>query len=220
MSIRTPRVIFALLAIAALQGCGTLYATSKNPRGDDVMLLGYDPVVYFTEGRRVRGSKTITATLPGRTYYFASPRHKQMFDDNPSSYEPQYGGFCSDGAAFGIKMSTDPNEFEIVNGRLFIFGDIIGHQMWKLDPQWNIAYADALWAEAKDVGWRLQSLKRHLFKVRHYLTGRELMDEWKRRNPGKTINYDPGGMMTNLFIKQPGWRAAEGYGQPALGYPD
>ena len=25
--------------------------------------------------------------------------------------------------------------------------------------------------------------------------------------------------VTNMFLKPPGWRAAEGYGQPALGYP-
>ena len=46
------------------------------------------------------------------------------------------------------------------------------------------------------------------------------MADWKRRNPGKELSYDPGGMLTNLFVKQSGWRAAEGFGQPALGYPD
>ena len=209
-----------LLVAVGLQGCGTLYATAKNPHGDDVMLLGYDPVAYFTAGRPVRGSKAITATLPGRTYYFATAQHKQLFDADPAKYEPQYGGFCSDGAAFGIKMSTDPAEFEIVDGRLFIFGDILGHEMWRLDPQWNIAHADRLWPEAKDVGYRWQSLRRYLNKVPHYLTGRELMAEWKRRNPGRELTYDPGGMVGNLFVKQPGWRAAEGFGQPAVGYPD
>jgi len=209
-----------LTGILLLQGCGTLYATAKNPRGDDVMLLGFDPVAYFTDGRPARGVNAITTTLPGRTYYFASATHKQMFDADPAKYEPQYGGFCSDGAAFGIKLSTDPSQFEIVNGRLFIFGDILGHEMWKLDPQWNIGHADALWPEAKDNGYRWQSLKRYANKVPHYLTGRELMAEWKRRNPGKELNYDPGNMLVNLFFKQPGWRAAEGFGQPAVGYPD
>jgi YHS domain-containing protein len=209
-----------LLATLGLQGCGTLYATAKNPRGDDVMLLGYDPVAYFTDGRPARGSNAITSALPGRTYYFATAQHKQLFDAAPAKYEPQYGGFCSDGAAFGIKLSTDPSEFEIVDGRLFVFGDILGHEMWKLDPQWNIAHADRLWPEAKDNGYRWQSLKRYIDKVPHYLTGRELMDEWKRRHPGQELHYDPGSMFVNLFLKQPGWRAAEGFGQPALGYPD
>ena len=46
------------------------------------------------------------------------------------------------------------------------------------------------------------------------------MDEWRRRNPGRSLSYDPGNMAVNLFSKQPGWRAAEGFGQPAVGYPD
>ena len=213
-------VMMSLLLSIGLQGCGTLSATAKNPRGDDVMLLGHDPVAYFTEGRPTRGSSAITTTLPGRTYYFATARHKALFDAEPARYEPQYGGFCSDGAAFGIKLSTDPAEFEIVDGRLFIFGDILGHEMWKLDPRWNIAHADRLWPEARDVGYRWQSLKRYLHKVPHYLTGRELMDEWKRRNPGRELRYDPGNMFVNMLLKQPGWRAAEGFGQPAVGYPD
>jgi hypothetical protein len=57
-------------------------------------------------------------------------------------------------------------------------------------------------------------------KVPHYKTGAQIKAEWQARNPGKTpSSYDPGGMVTNLFLKQPGWRAAEGFGQPALGYP-
>jgi len=223
-STRAARGAFALamlvFTLLLLQGCGTLYATAKNPRGDDVMLLGFDPVAYFTDARPTRGSRAITTSLPGRTYYFASAQHKEMFDADPAKYEPQYGGFCSDGAAFGIKLSTDPSEFEIVGGRLFIFGDILGHEMWKLDPRWNIDHADKLWPEAKDVGYRWQSLKRYMHKVPHYVTGRELMDEWKRRNPGRQLSYDPGNMIVNMFFKQPGWRAAEGFGQPAVGYPD
>jgi hypothetical protein len=57
-------------------------------------------------------------------------------------------------------------------------------------------------------------------KVPWYRTGSELKAEFEKQNPGKKLTYDPGGMVTNLFLKQPGWRAAEGFGQPVLGYPD
>ncbi len=213
-------VVLALL----LQACGTPYATTKNPRGDDVMLLGYDPVAYFTQGKSARGVNEIFSALPAvvptRMYYFATAEHKRLFDANPAKYEPQYGGFCGSGAAFGIKLGSDPTEFEIVDGRLFIFGDILGREMWKLEPTWNINHADQLWPEMKDAGWRGQSLARFANKVPHYKTGAELMAEWRLRNPGRALSYDPGGMVSNLFTKQPGWRAAEGFGQPVLGYPD
>ena len=48
---------------------------------------------------------------------------------------------------------------------------------------------------------RWQSIKRYVNKVPHYINGRELMDEWGRRNPGKALNYDPGNMIVNMFFK-------------------
>ena len=111
-------------------------------------------------------------------------------------------------------------EAMIERGRLFIFGDVIGQTAWRLDPAWNIAHADALWPDIRDRGWRGQSLRAYAHKVPHYLTGAQIRAEWERRHPGRAWPaYDPGGMITNLFLKPPGWRAAEGFGQPALGYP-
>ena len=66
----------------------------------------------------------------------------------------------------------------------------------------------------------VKSLRAYAHKVPHYLTGAQIRAEWERRHPGRAWPaYDPGGMITNLFLKPPGWRAAEGFGQPALGYP-
>ena len=212
--------IFGVLWFAVqLSGCGTLHATAPNPRGDEVMLLGYDPVAYFTRGMPTRGQISITSTLPGRTYYFETLEHKTIFDAAPQKYEPQYGGFCSNGAPYKIKLGSDPTEFEIVNGRLFIFGDILGREMWKLHRDENIANADRVWPDIAGKGWRAASLAAFASKVDWYRTSAELHAEYERRNPGKKLSYDPGGMFANLVLKRPGWRAAEGFGQPALGYP-
>ncbi len=101
-----------------------------------------------------------------------------------------------------------------------IFGDVLGQTAWQIDPAWNVAHADRLWPEMKGNGWRYQSLKGYAAKVPHYQTGAQIKAQWEAKNPGKTFpGYDPGGMVKNLFLKQPGWRAAEGFGQPALGYP-
>jgi hypothetical protein len=205
--------------LVALAGCGTPYAT-VDAGGEAVMLLGYDPVAYFTEGKPVRGSPDLKLALPERSYYFANQQHLEMFRADPAKYEPQYGGFCASGAAFAVKLGSDPSAWQIEGGRLFIFGDVIGKTAWQLDPAWNIGHADRLWPAIRDRGWRVQSLRAYVDKVAHYQTGAQIRAEWERRNPGRSWpSYDPGGMVTNLFIKQPGWRAAEGFGQPALGYP-
>ena len=211
----------ALLALALLLGaCGTPYATVPNAAGQPVMLLGHDPVAYFTRGAPMRGKPDLQVALPDRTYYFATAEHRALFEADPARYEPQYGGFCASGAAFAVKLGSDPTAWQIFDGRLFIFGDVLGKTAWQLDPAWNVGHADGLWPAISDKGWRAQSLAAYMNKVPHYLTGADIRRAWQARHPGETpSSYDPGGMVTNLFLKRPGWRAAEGFGQPALGYP-
>ena len=211
------RLVLAVIAFV-LAGCGTTHATVETSRHEQLMLLGFDPVAYFTEGKPVRGRHTLPATHEGRTYYFASAAHRDAFATDPAKYEPQYGGFCSDGAPYNVKLGSDPTQFEIREGRLFIFGDIIGHEMWLLDPATNVHHADALWPAMRDEGWRAQSLKGWFSKVPWYRDGKSLMAEWRAKHPGQELRYDTGGPFHNLF-KYPGWRAREGFSQPALGVP-
>jgi YHS domain-containing protein len=213
-------ITLLLLSLAALLGgCGTTHATIPTSRGEELMLLGHDPVGYFTDGKPVRGKHTIAAETQGRTYYFASPENRAKFLATPAKYEPQYGGFCSNGAPYAVKLGSDPTQFEIRDGRLFIFGDILGREFWLLDEKNNIAHADALWPEIAGKGWRGQSLKAWTSKVPWYRTGASLMAEWRAKHPGRTLEYDTGGAFNNLVFKYPGWRAREGFGQPRLGVP-
>ena len=213
------RLLAAAGAALFLAGCGTTHATIETERGERLMLLGHDPVAYFTEGRPVRGKPELAAAHEGRTYYFSKPQNVATFLASPARYEPQYGGFCSNGAAYAVKLGSDPTEFEIRDGRLLIFGDILGHELWKLDERDNIRHADELWPSIRDVGWRWQTIKGLVLRVPWYQTGRQLKERWQAQNPGKTLDYDPGGLFENLFLKRPGWRAIEGHGQPALGLP-
>ena len=215
------RLFLAVLAAVWLSACGTPYATVSNRSAEPVMLLGHDPVAYFTQGIPTRGKAEHKVSLPERTYYFATAENKALFAANPNRYEPQYGGFCASGAAFSIKLGSDPTAWQIFEGRLFIFGDVLGKTAWQLDPQWNVRHADALWPSIQDKGWRGASLAAYASKVPHYKTGVQIRKEWDAKNPGQTWpTYDTGGMFNNLFVKPPGWRAAEGFSQPALGYPE
>ena len=217
---RILRWLIVCLGLAWLAGCGTPYATVPNSRGEPVMLLGHDPVAYFTTGAPQRGLPALSVSLPDRTYYFASAENRDKFAADPARYEPQYGGFCSSGAAFAIKLGSDPGAWQIYNGRLFIFGDILGKTAWQVDPAWNVAHGDEQWPAMRERGWRAQSLMRYANKVPYYLTGAQIKAQWDAKHPGEAWPiYDTGGMLNNLFLKSPGWRAAEGFSQPAVGYP-
>ena len=219
--LRILAVILGAAAMAVLAGCGTPYATVPNNAGDPVMLLGYDPVAYFTKGMPTRGKAEHKVSLPERTYYFETAENRNLFTTAPDKYEPQYGGFCASGAAFAIKLGSDPTSWQIYEGRLFIFGDILGQLAWQVDPKWNVEHGDRLWPGIKDQGWRGASLKAYAAKVPHYKSGKEIRSEHEAKFPGKPWpNYDVGSMTANLFTKPPGWRAAEGHSQPALGYPE
>lgn len=212
----------ALAALALLQGCGgTLYATVKDDQGRDVMLIGRDPVAYFTAGKAVEGKPGIAATLPERTYYFASEDHRKLFLADPARYEPQGGGFCSNGMTYGLKMSTDPDSWVVYEGKLYIFGDILGKEQWLLDPPFNARMGAQMWqSEAKDTPWRTQTWKRWINRVPWYKDRWTIHKEWQDKNPGRPpLNYDPGGWFTNLIFKYPGWRALEGFSQPKISLP-
>jgi len=163
------------------------------------LLLGHDPVAYFTHSQSIRGDPAIKTTLPGRTYYFMTENHKRMFLADPAKYEPQYGGFCSSGAAFAIKLDSDPTEWQIVNGRLYIFGDVMGHEAWRLDPQWNIEHGDQVWPEAHDVGWRWQSLKRYVRKVPWYKNTGDIRREFAAKYPGRKWRSTTGAAWRQIY---------------------
>ena len=213
-------LVAALAALVALQGCGSINATVKDAEGRDLMLLGHDPVSYFVHGKPQRGDPKFYATHEGKTYYFASAAHRDQFVASPEKYEPQFGGFCTNGVTYGVKLSSDPTEFEIIGGKLYIFGDVLGHEYWLLEKEKNLPHAHQMWPEAKGVPWVQQTMKRSIFdRVPWYQSGGGLRDEWERRNPGKKLVYDPGRSWYTWFFKYPGWRAREGHMQPALGIP-
>lgn len=87
-----------------------------------VAIQGYDPIAYFKENKAVKGSNTTSATYLGVTYYFSSIKNKDLFIANPTSYEPQYGGWCAYAMGQkGEKVEIDPSTFKIINGKLYLF---------------------------------------------------------------------------------------------------
>jgi YHS domain-containing protein len=207
--------------VIVLTGCGTTHASYRNASQQEVMLLGFDPVSYFTHAKPLRGNHTMSAVHEGRTYYFADTANRARFVQSPASFEPQYGGFCANGAAYGMKWASNPTSFEIADGRLYIFSGWGSHASWILDKSANIQHADALWsAEAATAGWRWQSVKRMMFKVSHYQSNEALNMRWAERFPNKEKPASQNGGFWANFTRAPGWQAAEGLGQAPVGWPN
>jgi YHS domain-containing protein len=110
-----------------------------------VILDGYDPVAFFTDGRPVHGSEAFQSTYRGATYHFASEDHKAAFDKDPAKYEPQFGAFCAYAVSVGRTAPIDINTFSIINGRLVVQHNARAVGLWNKDPQLNLKHADKYW---------------------------------------------------------------------------
>lgn len=94
------------------------YNIDKN----QLALEGYDVVSYFKEKKPQKGNQQHRLTYKGVTYQFKNESNKATFAQNPSQYEPAYGGWCALAIAkSGEKVAVDPLSYKISNGRLLLF---------------------------------------------------------------------------------------------------
>src|SRR3546814_1471132 len=56
----------------------------------------------------------------GAKWKFASQADLDRFKENPEKYAPQYGGYCAYGVAQGNLVRTEPDQFTVLNGRLYL----------------------------------------------------------------------------------------------------
>lgn len=113
----------------------------------DVAVDGYDPVAYFTDGRPVRGTTAFRINHQGFEYRFASAEHLAAFRANPARYTPQYGGYCAWAVSQGYTAAGNPNNWRIVNGRLYLnYNDEI-QTRWERDITGNITRANGNWPD-------------------------------------------------------------------------
>lgn len=115
---------------------------------DGVAIRGTDPVAYHTEGRPIAGEATHAHEWRGAVWHFASGENRDLFVADPERFAPQYGGFCAWAvAARGKLYSTQPGNWSIVDGRLYLnFNDDI-QARWETDIPGFIIEADRRWPE-------------------------------------------------------------------------
>jgi len=162
---------------------GGLSPVNAVSDGDDkhLMLKGYDVVAYFTDKAYKPGLPTVKTVYKGVTFRFASPEHKALFDAAPEKYIPQFGGYCTNGIVYGIPWGGDYDVWEIFDGKLYIFGGHGSHDAFMLDVPRNMALANKYWSEEVNGSNALvQRVKRLVFRVPHYKTGKELAEEVER----------------------------------------
>ncbi len=151
----------------------------KDGEDAHLILFGHDVVSYFTENTHKMGSSSIKTVYKGVTFRFSKAEHKAMFDKAPEKYIPQFGGYCTNGVAYGIPWGGDADTWRIIDGKLYIFGGKGSLDAFLLDVPKNLALANKYWnEEINGSNAFFQRTKRTTYsKVPHYKSGSELAAE-------------------------------------------
>jgi hypothetical protein len=148
----TVRLISAIFAVVIVAACAatpgkvsqTKPVESLNLR-HGVALRGYDPVAYFAEGAPAVGDPAISYQWQGANWLFSTAKHREAFVADPARYSPQYGGYCAFAVSRGTTADADPDQWAIVEGKLYVNNNAFAKKLWDQDRPANIEAGDSNW---------------------------------------------------------------------------
>ncbi len=135
----------ALMVFLALSPTVSTAQDAVNTDADNVAIGGYDPVAYYTESRAVPGDPAFRHEWHDAIWQFASAGNRALFATEPERYAPHYGGFCVGGMLLGSREPIDPEQWVIIDGKLFLAGSRSDIEIVMEDPEARIAAADENW---------------------------------------------------------------------------
>lgn len=148
--------LFKSFFTAAFIALGSVVAAGAATAADDPIytgvfsstaVSGYDAVAYFTEGKPVEGSKKFQTNYMDTKWRFSSQENLDKFIADPTKYAPQYGGYCAWAMAGGYKASGDPEQWKIVDGKLYLNYNAEVKADWEVDIPGFIKKADVNYPE-------------------------------------------------------------------------
>ncbi len=113
----------AVSALVLVVSPGMFAGSPVDPVNKDkqgVALKGYDPVAYFTKSQPQKGSSQFSHQWSGATWWFESAENRDRFAAAPEKFAPQFGGYCAWAVSNGYTANADPEEWKIVNGKLYV----------------------------------------------------------------------------------------------------
>lgn len=111
----------------------------------NIALDGHDVTAFFTDQQVRKGNANYASQIDGITYQFASDAAKQLFDENPTKYTPQFGGFCAVAASFNKVEPSQLDLFDIYKGKLYFARNEKAQKMWNKKKGKIKKRAENLW---------------------------------------------------------------------------
>ena len=142
-------VLFGLASAAVTAPVAAFAADPiSTPRFGNAAVGGYDVVSLFEGGGEgVEGSKEFSTEYEGAEWRFASAESLATFEADPEAYMPEYGGYCAWAVAQGSLAWGNPENANVVDGKLYLNYNSSIERKWLADVPGFIAAADAEWPE-------------------------------------------------------------------------
>ena len=135
---------FAAVVAIALSG---VFAASPADATNTLATAigGHDAVSYFKDGGPKQGQARFHHFWNGAVWFFSSENNRDAFAADPVAFAPQYDGYCAWAASQNYKRPGDPNVWEIVDDRLYLFVHEGARDKWRADIPTYISQADDNW---------------------------------------------------------------------------
>ena len=140
----------SLLALAAATLPASVpAAAAPSPEisvaADGLAAGGYDVTAYFLRGKAVPGSALHMLRYKGTIWRFETAEARARFEADPAAYAPQFGGYCAWAVSQGYVAPGDPNQWKIVDGKLYLNFNARAKQLWEADQADAIRRGHANW---------------------------------------------------------------------------
>jgi len=103
--------------------------SADPPTSPKLAIQGYDPVAYFADQRATKGTAEFSHVWDDQTYHFVSAANRNRFAADPERYAPVFPGYCAAALSLGKIMPPDPEQWLIIDGKLYLFAGPKGRQM-------------------------------------------------------------------------------------------
>jgi hypothetical protein len=120
-------------------------APEISVEADQLAARGYDVTAYFLQGKPVRGSAAHQLQHKGATWRFASAGNLARFKADPAAFEPQFGGYCAWAVSQGYVAPGDPEQWKVVDGKLYLNFNARAKELWEADQADAIKRGHANW---------------------------------------------------------------------------
>ena len=139
-----PLALLATIVPPPVAAAGTS-APEISVEAGHLAARGYDGTAYFLQAMPVRGSKAHKLEYKGATWLFASAEALAKFKADPAAFEPQFGGYCAWAVSQGYIAPGDPEQWKIVDGKLFLNFNARAKELWEANQADAIMRGHANW---------------------------------------------------------------------------